>query len=181
MIQNIIQIIFKFFLFFVIVISVGYVAFYFILHRDNKDGKISGLKQRVLGLFMELDNISTIAISIAIVRFVFLFYMYMNRGDINMIHLYTLLFLSMLFGIFSKSVKNLLLDLGSNVALYFSLLSSKILSSYIVEVQFVWYVFLGNFLLLFFIALCIVYFFVRHVNDVVSRTKYIRRYRSEEI
>lgn len=176
MIQNIIQIIFKFFLFFVIVICVGYVTFRFILHH-----KMNGLKQRVFGLFMELDNVSVFAISVVSVRLIFLFYMYMNRGDISLIHLYTLLYLSVLFGIFSKSIKNLLLDLSSNTALYFSLLSSKVLSSYTVEVQFVWYVFLGNYLLLFFIALSIIYFYVRHINDVVSRTKYIRRYRSEEI
>ncbi len=179
MIQNIVQIIFKFMAFFVIFVCVGYVIFHVIL-RKNKSGKLTSTKQRTFGLLMELDNISVLAISIVCVRSIFLWYMYWNRAEVGIIHLYTLLFLSLLFGLFSRSIKNIILDFVSNTALYFSLLSSKLLSSYLIEVQFVWYVFWGNFLLLFFIGLCILYFFIRHINDVVSRTKYIRRSRSEE-
>ncbi len=179
MLQNIIPIIFKFILFFAIFVCVGYVVFSFLL-REKPESKLTSTRQRIFGLFMELDNLSIISISIICVRSIFLWYMYWNRAEVGIIHLYTLLFLSLLFGIFSRSIKNIVLDFGSNTAIYFSLLSSKLLSSYLIEVQFVWYVFWGNFLLLFFIGLCILYFFIRHVNDVVSRTKFIRRYRSEE-
>ncbi len=180
MVQSIIQIVFKFLLFFVIIISIGYVFFRFRLKETNNHQKMSRKRQRTLGLLMELDNISLLAISIICVRFIFLIYMLFNRNDITSLHLYTLLFLSILFGIITRSFKNMILEVGSNTALYFSLISSKVLANYLVEIQFVWYVFLGDALLLLFIGLCMLYFFIRHINDVISRTKYVRRYRSEE-
>ncbi len=181
MIRNIIQIVFRFLIVFIIVVCVSYIFFHFLLKQHNKNKKMNGLRQKIFGFLMELDDISIFAISVHCVCSIFLFYMYMNRATLGMLHLYTLIFLSFLFGICSKSIKNLLLTLGSNIAFYFSLISSKVLSNYLAEVQFVWYVLLGNFLLLFFIGLCIIYFFIRNINDVVSRTKYIRRYRNEEI
>lgn len=129
---------------------------------------------------MELDNFSILAISVTFIRFIFLVYLFCNRSDLLDIHLYTLLLLSILFGIFSKSVKNFIIDMGSSFALYFAFYSSRLLSNYLIEIRFIWYIWLGNILLLLFILLYAFYFCIRNMNDVVSRTKYVRRIRNEE-
>ena len=175
LVRSIISIIFKLLLFFIVFVFVGYIISRRVLKQKDNNGKFSVGKTRLFGLFMELDNLSILSISIVLVRFIFLVYSICNRTEIIPIHLYALLFLSLLFGLMSKSIKNLIVDMGSSAALYFALLSSKLLSNYILEVRFTWYIFLGNVLLVLFIILYTIYFLLRNINNVVSRTKYIRR------
>lgn len=180
LVRNIINIIFKFSVFFVIFIFIGYIVISAILKKKDKGGKLSTNKIRVFGLFMELDNFSVFAIAVALVRFIFVFYIICNRNDLINIHLFVLLLMSVLFGISSKSFKNLIIDLGSSAGLYFALFSSKLLSDYMLEVRVSWYILVGNVLLIVFVFMYSCYFLLRNINDVVSRTKYIRRYRNEE-
>lgn len=179
LIRNLINIIFKLSIFFAIFVLIGYFFFRVVLKTKKKE-KNSSFKHKIYGLFMELDNFSILAISVTFIRFIFLVYLFCNRSDLLDIHLYTLLLLSILFGIFSKSVKNLIIDMGSSFALYFAFYSSKLLSNYLIEIRFIWYIWLGNMLLLLFILLYAFYFCIRNMNDVVSRTKYVRRIRNEE-
>ena len=179
LIRNLINIIFKLSIFFAIFVLIG--SFFFrVVLKTKKNEKNSSFKHKIYGLFMELDNFSILAISVTFIRFIFLVYLFCNRSDLLDIHLYTLLLLSILFGIFSKSVKNLIIDMGSSFALYFAFYSSKLLSNYLIEIRFIWYIWLGNMLLLLFILLYAFYFCIRNMNDVVSRTKYVRRIRNEE-
>ena len=60
LIRNVIHIIFKFFSIFVIFIGVGYGVSRFILSKKNDNST----KRKFLGLFMELDNFSILAIAI---------------------------------------------------------------------------------------------------------------------
>ena len=179
-VRNIIGIIFKLSIFFAIFVLIGYFFFRFALKTKKEKGKKRSFQQKIYGLFMELDNFSILAISVTYIRFIFLAYLFSNRSDLLIIHLYTLLFLSILFGIFSRSIKNFIIDMGSSFALYFAFYSSRLLSNYLIEIRFVWYIWLGNLLLLLFIILYSSYFCIRNMNDVISRTKYIRRIRNEE-
>ncbi len=176
LIRNVIHIIFKFFSIFVIFIGVGYGVSRFILSKKNDNST----KRKFLGLFMELDNFSILAIAINFIWGFFVAFCFFDFANINNLYLYTLLFLSVLFGIFSKSIKNLIIVFCSSGALYFAFYISRLLSNYLLEISFVWYVLLGNILLLLFICLYSIYFFIRNMNDVISRTKYIRRFRNEE-
>ncbi len=180
LIRNLINIIFKLSIFFGIFVLIGYFFFRVVLKTKKEKEKNSSFKQKIYGLFMELDNFSILAISVTFIRFIFLVYLFCNRSDLLDIHLYTLLLLSILFGIFSKSVKNFIIDMGSSFALYFAFYSSRLLSNYLIEIRFIWYIWLGNILLLLFILLYAFYFCIRNMNDVVSRTKYVRRIRNEE-
>lgn len=179
-IRSIIRIVFKFSIFFAIFVLLGFIFFTLILKNKNKDGKMSSMQWKVFGLLMELDNFSIMAISICVVRFIFLVYIMFNRADLMYLHLFILIMFSFLFGIFSKNIKNLFIDLGSSIALYVALFSSKLLTSYLLEVRFAWYILAANILLIIFISLYIMYFGIRNINNVVSRSKYIRRYRNEE-
>ena len=87
---------------------------------------------------------------------------------------------SILFGIFSKNIKNLLFETVSSVAIYYALISSRLLTNYLVDIRFVWYVFLGDIMLKIFIILYTTFFLLRNINNSVVKTKYVRRERIDE-
>lgn len=173
------NIIFKFLAFFVILVMIGLVVVKTILSKKEVEGKLSTNKTRLFGLFMELDNLSILSISIVIVRFLFIVYSLIFRSELNFLQLYVLIFLSSFYGVTTKSIKNIILEVIGSVAMYIGLYASMMLGNYIHEIRFVWYIYLGNIFLIIFLVLYALYFFFKSINDVVSSSKYIRRVRNE--
>ena len=178
--KNIIHVILGFSVVFTIFVSFCFILSIFILRKRNEDKSLNTVKKRFFGLFMELDDFSIFALAVNFIWILFLVFCIFDFTNFDILYLYTLLFLSVLFGIFSKSIKNLIIIFGSSCALYFALYISRLLYSYLLEIRFVWYVLVGNILLILFILLYASYFFIRNMNDVISKTKYIRRFRNEE-
>lgn len=176
--RNIINIFFHFMLFFVIFIIVLEMVFALILR--NKKKQITGKKVNLFGLLMELDNLTIFAIAIQVIRYLFIIYSIFTKDQIIIVHLAILVLLSLFFGITSKSIKNIILETGSSFAMYFGLICSKLLTSYIIEVRYLWYVSVGNILLIIFMIIYATFFLLRNINFVVSKTKYIRRVRNED-
>lgn len=176
--QNIINIFFHFMLFFVIFIIVLEMVFSLILRNNKK--QITGKKINLFGLLMELDNLTIFAIAIQIIRYLFIIFSIFSKDQIIVVHLAILILLSLSFGITSKSIKNTILETISSFAIYFGLICSKLLISYIADVRYLWYVSLGNILLIIFIIIYATFFLLRNINFVVSKTKYIRRGRNED-
>lgn len=175
--QNIVDIFFHFMLFFVIFIIISE-AFLFLLFKKKEDI----LKKRritLFGLFLELDNLTILAIAVLMVRYLFILFAIFDKSSIIYVHLFILLLLSFVFGVLARNGKTLVFELVSSCVIYFALICSKLLSGYIVDVRFEWYVLLANFLLILFVIIYITFFLLKNVNDVVSMTKYIRRKRNE--
>lgn len=175
----IINTMFKFSAFFVIISIVGLVFIYRTISKKNKDDRMDTNKTRIFGLLMELDHLSTLAVSTIYVRFLFLLYTLIFRTELSMLHFYVLILLSFLYGVFSKSIKNIFFDFIGSGAIYIGLYATMLLTNYLSEVRFTWYVFVGNIMLIIFLAMYVFYFFLRNINDVVSKGKYVRRYRNE--
>lgn len=176
--RNIINIFFHFMLFFVIFIIVLEMVFALVLR--NKKKQITGKKVNIFGLLMELDNLTIFAIAIQVIRYLFIIYSIFSKDQIIIVHLAILVLLSLFFGITTKSIKNIILETGSSFALYFGLICSKLLTSYIIDVRYLWYVSVGNILLIIFMIIYATFFLLRNINFVVSKTKYIRRVRNED-
>lgn len=152
----------------------------FALILRNKKKQITGKKVNLFGLLMELDNLTIFAIAIQVIRYLFIIYSIFTKDQIIIVHLAILVLLSLFFGITSKSIKNIILETGSSFAMYFGLICSKLLTSYIIEVRYLWYVSVGNILLIIFMIIYATFFLLRNINFVVSKTKYIRRVRNED-
>lgn len=152
----------------------------FALVLRNKKKQITGKKVNIFGLLMELDNLTIFAIAIQVIRYLFIIYSIFSKDQIIIVHLAILVLLSLFFGITTKSIKNIILETGSSFALYFGLICSKLLTSYIIDVRYLWYVSVGNILLIIFMIIYATFFLLRNINFVVSKTKYIRRVRNED-
>ena len=122
------NIIFKFLAFFVILVMIGLVVVKTILSKKEVEGKLSTNKTRLFGLFMELDNLSILSISIVIVRFLFIVYSLIFRSELNFLQLYVLIFLSSFYGVTTKSIKNIILEVIGSVAMYIGLYGKYILN-----------------------------------------------------
>ena len=87
---------------------------------------------------------------------------------------------SISFGLFSKSIKNLVFEILNAGAIYFALVSSRLLTNYLVEVRYEWYVYVGDIMLKLFIILYATFFLLRNILNSVIKNKYIRRERNDE-
>lgn len=174
LIRSILNIIFKFSIFFVIFVMVGYISLKLILN-PKKNNKKSKHNVKIWGLFMGLNDRSILQLSIYSIRYIFIIYMMFNTYELVIIHLYVLLFLSIIYGIISKSIKTLIIELISCIALFFSLYSSKQLSGYLYEVRFVWYIFIANILLKGFIFIYSTYFYIKNLNEISASHETIRK------
>lgn len=178
--KNIINIIFNFLLFFGIFIVLVCIFFKIVLNKDKDLKKFSALKTKVFGLFMEIDNFTIFALSVNFVRFVFSIYSLFFVKNLSIVNFYVLIFLSILFGVSSRNVKNLLFEIFSSYAFYFGLFLSNLLIGYLTDIRFVWYIFLGNIFLNIFLVIYLVFFVLRNMIDVISKSRYIRRERNDE-
>lgn len=176
--NNVMSILFKFMLFYVFFILFLQVISYFILKKPGKD--LSGLRINLYGLLMEIDNFTILALSVSLIRYIFIIWTLFDSSSIGFVHVFMLVIFSILFGIFSKNIKNLLFETVSSVAIYYALISSRLLTNYLVDIRFVWYVFLGDIMLKIFIILYSTFFLLRNINNSVVKTKYVRRERIDE-
>ncbi|MBR6949379.1 MAG: hypothetical protein IKH54_04250 [Bacilli bacterium] len=176
--NSVMSILFKFMLFFVFFILFLQVLTFFLFKKPGKN--ISGLKVNLYGLLMEIDNFTILALSVSLIRYVFIIWTIFDSSSIGFVHVFMLIIFSILFGLFSKNIKNLLFESISSIAIYYALISSRLLTNYLVDIRFVWYVFLGDIMLKIFIILYTTFFLLRNINSSVVKTKYIRRERIDE-
>lgn len=174
---NIVDLLFHFMIFFVIFIIVLEMILSLVL-RNRKS--IQGIQMRLFGLLLELSNTSILSISILMVRYLFLFFSLFSRSSITIVHLLIFVGLSILYSLSTRSFKNFILEIISSGAMYFALICSHLLRSYLVEVRPLWYVSLGNILFIMFLLIYATFFLLKGVNEVVSQSKYVRRKRNED-
>ena len=138
-INTLVTILFRFMLFFIFFILFLELIFYFLLRKKNN--QIDGYKIHLFGLLMELDNFTILALSVALIRFIFIIWTLFDSASIGNVHVVLLIIFAILFGIFSKSIRNLLFESINSTAIYFALIASRLLTNYLVEIRYEWYVF----------------------------------------
>lgn len=179
--NQLVNVLVKFMIFFVIFLIFLEILSFFALDFKRKNSEIRGLRVHLFGLLMELDNFTILALDILLVRFVFVIWTLFDTLAISDFHIILLITFTVLFGFFSKSIKNLVFESFNSFALYFALLASRILANYLVEVRYEWYVYVGDILLKVFIIIYSTFFLLRNINSLIVKTRYIRRERNEEI
>ncbi len=178
LIYSLFNIIFKFLVFFVIFIFIGYIVSLILLRKEKNKKKLSNTKIKIYGLFLQLNNKSIFALSVVLLKYILIIYLLFNRTDLNIIHLYILLLFSIIYIIIEKGIKTIISELVSSVALYYSLFFSKLLTGYTNEIRLEWYVILGNTLLILFIFMYSTYFLVKNVDEIVSKNRPTKQKRS---
>ncbi len=163
-------------LFIVIVfIILGELLISFLLKRAKND-KVT----KIFGIFMELNSIQIINISIALIKYIFILYCLFLSIKISKVHLYFLTILSLLYGASSLSLKNFAIDLISVFPLYLSFVCRQLFIGYLKDVMYVWYVYWGNILLTIFVVLYSTFFLLKYINDMLLKSNNIRRLRNEK-
>lgn len=177
-IRYILNLLIKFLLFYVITILVIMIIVNIIL-SSSKDEKVINKKIGFYGLFMQMGDRDVLNLSIIILRYFFIIFSLFNSISITSIHLYVLLLLTLIYSISSLSIKNLLLGVFSSIGVYIGLFLTKILTNYLIDVYYLWYVYYGRILLITFLLIYASFFFIKEINETVLNSKYIRRIRSE--
>ncbi len=175
--SNIVDIIFSFMIFFVIFIIVLEIFCSWVLKGKKNIGEV---QLRLFGIFLELDDWAILAISSIFVRYLFLLWSLFSKNVVNSFYLIFFLILSLIFSFSTRSIKNFILEGFSSFALYFALICHQLLYYYTIEVRPLWYVSLGNILLILFLVIYGSFFLLRGVHDVASKAKYVRRKRNED-
>lgn len=159
----------------VLVIVIGEIAISLILKRVKSD-KIT----KVFGIFMELNKVQIFNISIAVIKYIFVWFCLFLAPRISTIHLYFLSVLSLLYGVSSLSFKNFAIDAISIFPLYLGFVCRQLFQGYLKDVMYVWYVYWGNILLTIFIILYSTFFVIKYINDMLLKSQHIRRLRNEK-
>ena len=178
-INGVMTILFKFFIVYILFTGLLEVIGYFLLDK-RKGNEILGIRVNVFGLLMELDNMTLLALSVALIRYIFVLWCLFDSSSISFVHILILSVFSVSFGLFSRSIKNLVFEIINAGAIYFALVSSRLLTNYLVEVRYEWYVYAGDIMLKLFIILYATFFLLRNILNSVVKNKYIRRERSDE-
>lgn len=176
--RNIVNIFFHFVLFFVIFIIVLELFLHVFLKKTDKE--IKGRKLNLFGLLLKLDDLTILSLAVLIVRFLFVLFSLFDNNVVGLIHLIVLLMLAVIYAVTSKSIKNFFVEIISSFAMYFGLFCARLLYSYMIDVRVEWYVVLGSILLYLFMIFYIVFFLLRNTNELVIKSEYVRRSRSEE-
>lgn len=169
-----IRILFNFTIFFVIIMLILEIIFSIIKKSKNMEKKIP-----IFGIFMGLSNLSIVAISALIIRYLFVLWSLFDNNQVSIVHLIVILSLTLIFGFILRKVKVLLLEVFSSFLLYFAIICLRILSGYLIDVRFEWYILLGKICLITFIIIYATFSLLKNINEVSLKNKYIRRIRNE--
>lgn len=175
--RDITTIFFQFMIIFVIfILGLEALLFYFL---KKKKGIIEGKKVPLFGILMELNNSNIFAISILIIRYLFIIFSLFTNHLINIFHFIFISILSILYGISTKSIKTTIIEFISSLFISVGLFCQSLFVGYLQDVDIVWYVVLGNICSIVFLFLYVSFFLVKNLNEVISNNKYVRREKDE--
>ncbi|MGE5455536.1 MAG: hypothetical protein ACM3O4_00295 [Ignavibacteriales bacterium] len=138
-------------------------------------------KVKLYGFFIRLNNLSILALSAAIIRYMFIIWCLFNLNDISLIHLCFLIFLSVIFNLANKNFLELIFDLINSIIQYWSLVCGSLLVGYLREVRIELYVVFITILLGIFIAIYSTYFLLKNINNILINNKKRRIVKNEKI
>ena len=130
LIANVLNYFFNFFLFFaVFVLLVLIITDIYIKKFDMKKEKL-----RIYGMFLNLSNVQIISFTLITLRFVYIFYSFINIGS-NYMTLTFIMFLTIVYNIINIRALNIFFDSIVSVIIYLIILSKDIFIDYIIHVN----------------------------------------------
>jgi hypothetical protein len=160
---------------FILLLCIVLIAMGLVLRHIIKRFNINEYKIKLYGIFMNLGDLSILAICSSIIRYIFILWCVIGCSNFNIIHLIFLITISLITNLCVFNLLGFIFDMFSSLILYFSFIICSLLLGYLNDVRFEWYVLTIAVLLIIFIFIYATYFLLKTVNDIVSKNKYIRR------
>ena len=170
LIANVLNYFFNFFLFFaVFVLLVLIITDIYIKKFDMKKEKL-----RLYGMFLNLSNVKIISFTLITLRFVYIFYSFINIGS-NYMTLTFIMFLTIAYNIINIRALNIFFDSIVSVIIYLIILSKDIFIDYIIHVNAIWYAVILFILATLFGITVSLYLYIRDIMYILKKNIYVKK------
>lgn len=170
LIANVLNYFFNFFLFFaVFVLLVLIITDIYIKKFDMKKEKL-----RIYGMFLNLSNVQIISFTLITLRFVYIFYSFINIGS-NYMTLTFIMFLTIAYNIINIRALNIFFDSIVSVIIYLIILSKDIFIDYIIHVNAIWYAVILFILATLFGITVSLYLYIRDIMYILKKNIYVKK------
>lgn len=170
LIANVLNYFFNFFLFFaVFVLLVLIITDIYIKKFDIKKEKL-----RLYGMFLNLSNVQIISFTLITLRFVYIFYSFINIGS-NYMTLTFIMFLTIAYNIINIRALNIFFDSIVSVIIYLIILSKDIFIDYIIHVNAIWYAVILFILATLFGITVSLYLYIRDIMYILKKNIYVKK------
>lgn len=170
LIANVLNYFFNFFLFFaVFVLLVLIITDIYIKKFDIKKEKL-----RLYGMFLNLSNVQIISFTLITLRFVYIFYSFINIGS-NYMTLTFIMFLTIAYNIINIRALNIFFDSIVSVIIYLIILSKDIFIDYIIHVNAIWYAVILFILATLFGITVSLYLYIRDIMYILRKNIYVKK------
>ena len=170
LIANVLNYFFNFFLFFaVFVLLVLIITDIYIKKFDMKKEKL-----RIYGMFLNLSNVQIISFTLITLRFVYIFYSFINIGS-NYMTLTFIMFLTIVYNIINIRALNIFFDSIVSVIIYLIILSKDIFIDYIIHVNAIWYAVILFILATLFGITVSLYLYIRDIMYILKKNIYVKK------
>lgn len=170
LIANVLNYFFNFFLFFaVFVLLVLIITDIYIKKFDMKKEKL-----RLYGMFLNLSNVQIISFTLITLRFVYIFYSFINIGS-NYMTLTFIMFLTIVYNIINIRALNIFFDSIVSVIIYLIILSKDIFIDYIIHVNAIWYAVILFILATLFGITVSLYLYIRDIMYILKKNIYVKK------
>lgn len=170
LIANVLNYFFNFFLFFaVFVLLVLIITDIYIKKFDIKKEKL-----RLYGMFLNLSNVQIISFTLITLRFVYIFYSFINIGS-NYMTLTFIMFLTIVYNIINIRALNIFFDSIVSVIIYLIILSKDIFIDYIIHVNAIWYAVILFILATLFGITVSLYLYIRDIMYILRKNIYVKK------
>lgn len=170
LIANVLNYFFNFFLFFaVFVLLVLIITDIYIKKFDMKKEKL-----RLYGMFLNLSNVQIISFTLITLRFVYIFYSFINIGS-NYMTLTFIMFLTIAYNIINIRALNIFFDSIVSVIIYLIILSKDIFIDYIIHVNAIWYAVILFILATLFGITVSLYLYIRDIMYILRKNIYVKK------
>ena len=170
LIANVLNYFFNFFLFFaVFVLLVLIITDIYIKKFDMKKEKL-----RIYGMFLNLSNVQIISFTLITLRFVYIFYSFINIGS-NYMTLTFIMFLTIAYNIINIRALNIFFDSIVSVIIYLIILSKDIFIDYIIHVNAIWYAVILFILATLFGITVSLYLYIRDIMYILRKNIYVKK------
>ena len=170
LIANVLNYFFNFFLFFaVFVLLVLIITDIYIKKFDMKKEKL-----RLYGMFLNLSNVQIISFTLITLRFVYIFYSFINIGS-NYMTLTFIMFLTIAYNIINIRALNIFFESIVSVMIYLIILSKDIFIDYIIHVNAIWYAVILFILATLFGITVSLYLYIRDIMYILRKNIYVKK------
>lgn len=162
---------FSVFLILFIIVSIGLLVFFKFKVKNIK----FNTKIRVFGLLLELNNRQILALSTIIIKYLYILSVIICLDQIDYIFFVIYFVLTLVFLLAMSNIRLVFLEVINCFFVYYLFKVIMLVYSYMLEIRFEWYLSFIVVISIIFMILYNTYFFVKNLNNIVTRDKYIKK------